>query len=144
VDRELGGAAIGPRWLEDERVAKLVVAALHYGARPLGLYELRAWVVMVNHVHILIEPTAPMSRVTKAIKNFSARQANAVLGRTGLPFWQDESYDHWARGPEEIEKIIRYIEENPVAAGLVQRVEDWPWSSAHSSCRMTGQEACPT
>ena len=144
MDQKLGEAAIGPRWLEDERVAKRVVATLHYGARQLGLYELRAWVLMVNHVHILIYPTAPISRVTKAIKNFSARQANAVLGRTGLPFWQDESYDHWARGPEEIEKIVRYIEENPVVAGLVQRVEDWRWSSACGTHRMTGQEACPT
>jgi type I restriction enzyme R subunit len=46
------------------------------------------------------------------------------------PFWQDESYDHWVRGPEELEKIVSYIEENPVAAGLVERVEDWRWSSA--------------
>ena len=65
-----------------------------------------------------------------SIKNYSARQANAILGRTGQPFWQDESYDHWVRSPEELEKIVRYIEKNPVAAGLVDRVEDWRWSSA--------------
>jgi REP element-mobilizing transposase RayT len=111
-------------------VAERVVAALHYGARQLNLYELRAWVLMVNHVHILIHPEAPVSRITKAIKNFSAREANAILGRTGLPFWQAESYDHWARGPHEVEKIVRYIEENPLAAGLVTRVEDWRWPSA--------------
>ena len=117
IDRELDSASIGPRWLQDERVATVVVAALHYGALQLGLYELRAWVLMANHVHILIDPHAPISRITKAVKNFSARQANAILGRTGQPFWQDESYDHWARGPEEAEKIVRYIEENPVTAG---------------------------
>ena len=117
IDRELDSASIGPRWLQDERVATVVVAALHYGALQLGLYELRAWVLMANHVHILIDPHAPISRITKAVKNFSARQANAILGRTGQPFWQDESDDHWARGPEEAEKIVRYIEENPVTAG---------------------------
>jgi hypothetical protein len=53
-----------------------------------------------------------------------------LLGRTGQRFWQDESYDHWVRGPEELEKTVLYIEENPVAAGLVERVEDWRWSSA--------------
>jgi REP element-mobilizing transposase RayT len=132
IDRELDSAAIGPRWLQDERVAMIVVAALRYGALQLGLYDLRAWVLMTNHVHILIDPHAPLSRITKAVKNFSARQANAALKRTGLPFWQDESYDHWARGPQETEKIVRYIEENPVTAGLVKRVEDWPWSSACS------------
>jgi len=51
---------------------------------------------MVNHAHISIHPEAKLSRITKAIKNYSARQANAILGRTGQPFWQDESYDHWA------------------------------------------------
>ena len=85
---------------------------------------------MFNHVHILIYSEATLSRITKAVKNFSARQANALLGRTGQPFWQDESYDHRVRGPEELEKIVRYIEENPLAAGLVERVEDWRWSSA--------------
>ena len=130
MDRELDRAATGPRWLQDERVAQCVVDAFRYGERQLGLYKLRAWVLMVNHVHILIYPEAKLSRITKAIKNFSARQANAILGRTGQPFWQDESYDHWVRGPEELEKIVRYIEENPVAAGLAQRVEGWRWSSA--------------
>ena len=103
---------------------------LTYYERQLGLYQLRAWALLVNHVHILIHPRARLSRITKAIKNFSARQANAILGRTGQPFWQDESFDHWIRGPEELEKIVRYIEENPVTAGLVKRVDGWRWSSA--------------
>jgi REP element-mobilizing transposase RayT len=99
----------------------------------LDLYELRAWVVMANHVHVLIHPTTALSRITKAIKNFSARQANALLGRTGRPFWQDESYDHWVRNPAEMEEIVRYIEANPLAAGLVKRIEDWRWSSAYGT-----------
>ena len=108
----------------------MVADALRYRERQLGLYRLRAWVLMINHVHILIYPEARLSRITKAIKNHTGRLANAILGRTGLPFWQDESYDHWVRGPEELAKIVRYIETNPVAAGLVSRGEDWRWSSA--------------
>ena len=127
MDRKLDEAATGPRWLEDERVAQVVADALHYGERQLALYQLRAWVLMVNHVHILIYPEARLSRITRAIKNHSARQANAILG---LAVWQDESYDHWVRGPEELAKIVRYIEKNPVTAGLVSRAEDWRWSSA--------------
>ena len=130
MDRELDAAATGPRWLQEERVARCVVDALQFGERQLGLYHLRACVLMVNHVHILIQPEAKLSRITKAIKNYSARQANAILGRTGQPFWPDESYDHWVRGPEEFEKIVRYIEQNPVAAGLVKRAETRRWSSA--------------
>ena len=84
----------------------------------------------VNHVYILICPEAALWRITKTIKSFSARRANALLGRAGQPFWQDKSYDHWVRSREELEKIVRYIEENPLTAGLVERVEDWRWSSA--------------
>jgi putative transposase len=130
MDRELDGAAVGPRWLTDERVAQCVVDALTYGERELGLYQLRAWVLMVNHVHVVIWPQAKLARITKAIKGYSARQANAILGRTRQPFWQDESYDHCVRGPAELEKIVRYVERNPVAAGLVADVRDWRWSSA--------------
>ena len=54
-----------------------------------------------------------------------------ILGRTGQPFWQDESYDRWVRGPSELEKIVRYIERNPVSAGLVDSIENWRWSSAY-------------
>jgi putative transposase len=75
---------------------------------------------MANHVHILIYPEATLSRITKAIKSLSAHQANAILGRSGHRFWQDESYDHWVRDPRELENIVRYIEKNPVAAGLVK------------------------
>jgi REP element-mobilizing transposase RayT len=130
IDRELDRAVDGPRWPLDERVAQCVVDTLRIRERELGLYQLRAWVLMMNHVHILIYPRAKLSRITKAVKNFSARQGNALLGRTGQPFWQDESYDHWVRSQAELEKIVRYIEENPVAAGLVERAENWRWSSA--------------
>jgi REP element-mobilizing transposase RayT len=130
IDRVLDEAATGPRWLADERVAQCVVDALFYGEHQLRLYRLRAWVVMSNHVHVLIYPKAPLSRITKAIKNFSARRADTILGRAGQPFWQDESYDHWVRSPDELEKIVRYIEANPVTAGLVSQPQEWRWSSA--------------
>jgi putative transposase len=130
IDQELDKAATGPRWLQDERVAQCVADALHYGEKQLGLYELQAWVLMVNHVHILTNPKAKLQKITRSIKSFSARQANAILQRTGRPFWQEESYDRWARGPKEMGKLVQYIEQNPVAAGLVERAEDWRWSSA--------------
>jgi REP element-mobilizing transposase RayT len=94
------------------------------------MYELRAWVLVVNHVHILIYPGATLSRITKAIKNFSAGPSDELLSRTGQQCWQEESFDQWVRSPEELENIARYIEEDPVAAGLVKRAEDWRWSSA--------------
>lgn len=139
-DRALDRLATGPHYLKHPAVAACVAKALHYGANQLDLYTLHAWVIMSNHVHILIDPRAPMARITRAIKTYSAREANVILDRTGQPFWHIESYDRWVRNSQEFEKIIRYIEGNPVAAGLVSNPEDWVWSSAQKA----GQEACGT
>jgi putative transposase len=138
-DQALDRLATGPHYLKDPAVAAVVAKALRFGADTLKLYDLHAWVIMSNHVHILIDPHVPLSRITKSVKNFSAREANAILNRTGEPFWQTMSYDHWVRNEREFNNIIRYIENNPVSAGLVAKPEDWPWSSTRA-----GQEAYPT
>ena len=128
-DRALDKAESGPLWLEDRRVAEAVLSALQE-ARRRKLFALRAYAVMANHVHVLLAPGAPLERITLQIKGASARAANLILGRTGEPFWQKESFDHWVRNAAEGQKIRQYIENNPVVAGLVTRPEDWPWSSA--------------
>ena len=71
----------------------------------------------------------------KSLKGFTAHEANRVLGRTGEPFWQRESYDHWVRNEEEWRRIAGYIENNPVKAGLVAVAEEYPWESAHETWR---------
>jgi REP element-mobilizing transposase RayT len=98
----------------------------------LGRYELYAFVIMPNHVHILLEPRAPLAKITNVLKGVAARDANATLGRKGKPFWQDESFDHWVRNSAEFERIRHYIEWNPVNAKLASKPEDWKWSSASS------------
>jgi putative transposase len=108
------------------------VNAILFAEAELRLYRLGAWVVMANHVHLLIEPSVPLARITKVLKGFTARRANQLLGRTGERFWQEESYDHWVRNEQEFYRIAAYIERNPVAAGLVEKPEDWAWSSARS------------
>ena len=85
---------------------------------------------MSNHVHLMVEPLVGAARFLKSVKNYSARQANGILGRTGGPFWQSESYDHWVRNDDERRNIRHYIHQNPVKAGLVERAEDYRWSSA--------------
>jgi REP element-mobilizing transposase RayT len=85
---------------------------------------------MANHVHVLLLPAVSPSRLLRALKGATAREANRILGRTGETFWQGESYDHWARDEREVERIAAYIEENPVRAGLAARPEDYAWSSA--------------
>ena len=131
TDRLLDGAACGPRWLHDSRVAGMVSAEIERGAREFRRYEVLEYVVMPNHVHRLIFPHAAPDALMRMLKGITARRANRILDRTGSPFWQDESFDHWCRSVEEVRKTREYIAENPVRSGLARRAEDWPWSSAH-------------
>jgi putative transposase len=131
MDRYLDTTRTGPLYLRREDIARIVATSLRPGVE-LGHYDLRAWVVMANHVHALLLPKVPAARLLGALKGCTAREANQVLGRTGQPFWQAESYDHWVRDEREFEKIVAYIENNPVKAGLVARAEDYSWSSAAS------------
>jgi putative DNA methylase len=112
------------------QIATLMVEAIHYRANALRHYELHSFVVMPNHVHLLVTPCVPVSRLTHSLKRFTAREANRILHLTGNAFWQDESYDHLVRDNTELQRIARYIEWNPVRAGLVTAPEEFPWSSA--------------
>ena len=130
IDRYLDTTRTGPLWLKREEIARLVVEAIHYSAQHLCYYDLEAYVVMANHVHLLVWPRAAAPKFLHSLKGYTAREANKILGRTGQPFWQKESYDHWVRDSAELRRIRRYIERNPVKAGLVPRSGDYPWSSA--------------
>ena len=68
--------------------------------------------------------------LTKSLKGITAKRANAILARAGSPFWQEESYDHLVRQEGEFDKNRRYIEENPIRAGLVTAASQYRWSSA--------------
>ncbi len=132
VDQMLDAGSTGPHWLNDPMIADHVVATLRRGAE-LRHYHLRAYVVMSNHVHVLILPLVPLPRITNGVKGVSAHEANAILNRTGKHFWQDESFDHWIRNEVQFERVRKYIERNPVKAGLVVSPEEWRWSSAYRS-----------
>jgi REP element-mobilizing transposase RayT len=130
MDSILGEARTGPVCLRRTDIAKLVTEAIRYGSEHMGLYERHAWVVMPNHVHLLITPLVDPSKITHSIKRFTAREANKILGGAGGSFWQDESYDHLVRDTGEFRRIIAYIHANPVRAGLAADAERYPWSSA--------------
>jgi REP element-mobilizing transposase RayT len=140
LDRRLDTTQSGPMYLRQPDIARIVVDSIHKGVDS-GHYELAAYVVMANHVHLLIRPAVAPDRLLKSLKGATARYANRLLGRTGEPFWQKESYDHWVRNQSEFEKIRAYIESNPVKAGLVRSPQDFPWSSA---CVETSLDAART
>ena len=130
ADRKLDAASTGPLWLNDPEIAGYAERTIQRGAE-LGHYVLRAYVIMPNHVHVLLDPLVPLQRLTSGIKGVSAREANVRLDRTGKPFWQDESFDHWIRDAGQFTRTKTYIENNPVKARLCTHPQDWPWSSAH-------------
>jgi type I restriction enzyme R subunit len=126
--------------LHDPVLAQIVVNSIRHFAEQR--YDLYAFVVMPSHIHWLFQERlewvntltdtkrSPRERITYSLNRFTAGKCNKHLGMTGS-FWQRESYDHWVRDLDELERIIRYIEENPVKAGLVTAAERWEYSSAH-------------
>ena len=136
----------GPMWLGEETVAAMMQECLHF--RDGKLYELHAFCIMSNHVHIVFMPLLDAQKlqpkittqglrlvsddpdlqaIMQSIKSYSAHKANKLLQREG-EFWESESYDDWVRDDEEFMRIVRYVLENPVKAGLVRNWREWSWS----------------
>jgi putative transposase len=130
MDRLLDDARTGPFYLRVPSVAGMVVEAIRYNGEELGHYDCHSFVVMANHVHLLVTPKVALGDLTRSLKSITARRGNELLGLRGRAFWQDESYDRLVRDAGEFERIARYIENNPVRAGLVGCAEDYLWSSA--------------
>ncbi|MCI0536094.1 MAG: transposase [Verrucomicrobiales bacterium] len=128
VDKYLD-AGHGDCWLCQPAVAELVANAVRYfeGQR----YALHAWVVMPNHVHVVVRPTPPhtLSAIMKSWKTYTAVHANRLLHREGQTFWQSESYDHCCRDDDDLARCCAYTTMNPVNARLCGLPEDWRWSS---------------
>ncbi|MEX2261754.1 MAG: transposase [Bryobacteraceae bacterium] len=142
MDRVLDQARCGPTFLRQPAIAQLVLDAIEYGAE-IGHYEMHSWVIMPNHVHLLLTPHVSVSKLLGSLKAATAKRANLLLRRTGRPFWQDESYDHLVRSGEEFRRIQRYIANNPVTAGLATRPEEYAWSSARRPGRPPQAEGLP-
>jgi len=86
---------------------------------------------MPNHVHCLVTrfEQFELSDILHSLKSFTAHEANKMLGRDGQ-FWIEEYFDRYIRNEEHFERTIRYIENNPVKAGLCRSPKEWPYSSA--------------
>lgn len=103
---------------------------VHEHLRRIRLY---AAVIMPDHVHLLFTPlrdedtrSCHLATILQAIKGTSAHWVNKLLGREG-PVWQEEYFDHVARGYESLRAKIQYVEQNPVRRGSVRVPEDYPW-----------------
>ena len=122
-------AGHGACWMRDPRIARVVEdTLLHFDSER---YRLLGWVVMPNHVHVVAATIEgwPLSKILYSWKSWTAKEANKLLDRTGA-FWQREYHDRFIRDGRHLDAALRYMEQNPVKAGLCTRAEDWPWGSA--------------
>jgi REP element-mobilizing transposase RayT len=131
-DALLDNPASGPFWLRQDNIAQIIAASLRQ--RDGTIFDLHAYCIMPNHVHVVFQPLSTASgrqpalpAIMHSLKRFTAREANRRLGRAG-GFWQHESYDHVVRDDDEWRRIVTYVIDNPVKAGLAHRREDWRWS----------------
>lgn len=120
----------GDCWLRQPEVAKIVADVLRFHAGQR--FDLLAWVVMPNHVHVVVRPLAAfsLSQILHSWKGFSAKKCNELLRREG-EFWQGESYDHLIRNEEDSYRCCCYTTMNPVSARLCRQPKDWRWSSVY-------------
>jgi REP element-mobilizing transposase RayT len=115
--------------LREPRCASLVEEALlHADAER---YRLLAWCVMPNHVHVVAEQIEgfPLGDIVQAWKSASAHEINHALRRKGR-LWRREYFDRFMRDDDHLSTTIAYVENNPVAAKLVETPAEWAWSSA--------------
>lgn len=119
----------GACFLKDPDIAVMVENSLKYHSERK--YYLSAWVIMPNHIHFLVTPFegVELRDIAHSIKSYTAHEANKILDRSGQ-FWQHEPFDRYIRNRPHFSSVIRYIENNPVKAGLCARPEDGPYSSA--------------
>ncbi len=99
--------------LAKPRVRKIVQDALkHFDGQR---YVLGEFVVMPNHVHVLVAPLGAheLSGIVQSWKSFTAHRITRLLNQKG-EFWQKETFDHIVRNAEEMERFAQYIRENPV------------------------------
>jgi len=122
-------AGHGSCYLKHRGVARMVADSLkfHDGKK----YELDAWVIMPNHLHFLVTPFegVDLATIAHSIKSYTSHEANKILGRTGR-FWQVEPFDRYIRSAKHYASVVRYIENNPVKAGLCKTAGEWRFSSA--------------
>lgn len=135
-DQHLHKTQTGPFYLRKKEIAELVSDSIKYNDGKQ--YDLISFCVMPNHVHMLFQPLeisqekyVPISKITHSIKSYTANCANNFLNRKGQ-FWDHESFDRYSRNDEDTIRIIKYILDNPVEAGLVSKREEWQWSYVKS------------
>ena len=109
----------------DFALGRLVVAELK-SAQLDGWVQSLAWVLMPDHLHWLIElGDSSLDELMRRVKTNSARVINHQRSSSG-PLWQAGYHDRALRQEEDVQAVARYVAANPLRAGLVARLGDYP------------------
>jgi len=107
------------------RLGRLLVSVMREEVLT-GQIQSLAWVIMPDHLHWLVELNAgKLDALMRRVKSRSALALNRQTGRTG-PLWQPGYHDHAVRQEEDLRAVARYVVANPLRAGLVKQIGDYP------------------
>jgi len=119
-------------YLEDNKISEIVAESLHFFDKVR--YDLSAYCIMPNHVHLIIKPYEEnndkpyaLQKIMHSIKSYTANQCNEILNKTGQ-FWNYENYDHLIRDEKDFYRCLQYVIDNPVKARLVNEWNEWKYT----------------
>ena len=117
--------------LANDREKEKILSTLEF-YRNKGRYRLFAFVLMDNHLHMVIEPAIgeQFSEILRDIKTFTSR--NCLSKPPNCPLWEERYDDNRIESSQELWSVVNYIHNNPVKAGLARQPDDYPWSSVHN------------
>jgi putative transposase len=110
--------------------ARIVLGQL-LSCRERGFYKLHAFVIMPDHLHVLLTPSqsTTIEKAMQMIKGGSAHQIG-LENPHRFPIWHAGFHDRWMRNASEYRESKRYIEQNPVVAKLAEKPDEYEMSSA--------------
>ena len=113
---------------QDATIAAMVCENVEFYCRKLG-YRLYGHCLMPDHLHVVLSPTSSGAPLRRWLREFKSFTTNAHTEATGQPaLWQRSAHDRICRTGETAEKVLTYIVNNPVRAGLAECWKDWPWT----------------
>ncbi|MCM8535339.1 MAG: transposase [Lentisphaeraceae bacterium] len=105
---------------------------LHFNQKE---YDILSYVIMPNHVHMLIKTQkAPLTKILHSWKSYTSKKIYQKLQESTFDIhtiskniWQEEYWDTFIRDEAHLNKVLAYIADNPIKAGLVNNISDYPW-----------------
>ena len=93
-------------------------------------FEVVAYCLMPDHVHLLLEGTSPTADFREAMRQWKQQTAYRWKARTGQRRWQSGYYERVLREEDDTRAVVGYLLQNPVRAGLVRTHAEWPWTGS--------------